>query len=131
MENIDKVEHSELAYASMLNSLSALCRREADKWYHDPRTGEMIFLNHGERFMLMVSEISEAMEGDRKNLMDDKLPHRTMVEVELADAIIRICDYAGDHNLDIGGALIEKLEYNRKREDHTHAARLQPNGKKF
>lgn len=81
--------------------------------------------------MLMVSEISEAMEGDRKNLMDDKLPHRTMVEVELADAIIRICDYAGDHNLDIGGALIEKLEYNRKREDHTHAARLQPNGKKF
>jgi len=57
MENIDKVEYSELAYASMLNSLSALCRREADKWYHDPRTGEMIFLNHGERFMLMVSEI--------------------------------------------------------------------------
>jgi len=103
-----------------LNSLSALCRREADKWYHDPRTGEMLFLNHGERFMLMVSEISEAMEGARKNLMDDKLPHRTMVEVELADAIIRICDYAGDHNLDIGARTDRKARVQpQARRSHT------------
>jgi len=54
-----------------------------------------------------------------------------MVEVELADALIRIFDYAGEYNLDLGGAFIEKLEYNRTREDHTHAARLGPNGKKF
>ena len=63
--------------------------------------------------------------------MDDHLPHRKAVEVELADALIRIFDYAGDNDFDLGGALIEKLEYNKKREDHTHAARLAPGGKKF
>ena len=131
MENIDAVVYTETTYASVLNSLSALCREEADKWYHNPITGELLFLNHGERFALIHSEISEAMEAHRKNLMDDKLPHRKGAEVELADALIRIFDYAGDNRLDLGGALIEKLEYNRKREDHTHAARLAPNGKKF
>jgi len=33
--------------------------------------------------------------------------------------------------LDLGGALIEKLEYNRSRADHTNAARLAEGGKKF
>ena len=127
---------SELKLALMhlsqaLNELSIFCRAEADKWYHDPLTGEMLFLNHGERFALIHSEISEAMEAHRKDLMDDKLPHRRGVEVELADALIRIFDYAGDNKLDLGGALMEKLEYNRKREDHKAAARLAPNGKRF
>ena len=117
--------------ADTLNLLSDFCRLEADRWYREPLTGALLQLNHGERFMLMVSEIAEAMEGHRKNLMDDKLPHRKMVEVELADALIRIFDYAGDNNLDLGGALIEKLEYNRTRADHTHEAWLGPNGKKF
>ena len=39
--------------------------------------------------MLTISEIAEAMEGERKNLMDDHLPHRKMAEVEIADAYIR------------------------------------------
>ena len=34
------------------------------------------------KLMLVVSELAEAMEGHRKSLMDDKLPHRTMLEVE-------------------------------------------------
>jgi NTP pyrophosphatase (non-canonical NTP hydrolase) len=117
--------------AEYLNRASELCREEADRWYHDPLTGELLFLNHGERFALIHSEISEAMEAHRKDLMDDKLPHRRGVEVELADALIRIFDYAGDNHLDLGGAFIEKLEYNRVRKDHTNAARLEPNGKKF
>lgn len=47
------------------------------------------------KLMLTVSEVAEAMEGDRKNLMDDKVPHRTMLEVELADVLIRTLDIGG------------------------------------
>lgn len=85
--------------------------------------------NKGELMMLMVSEIAEAMEGCRKNLPDDKLPHRSMEEVELADLIIRLFDYAGGFGLDLQGAFDEKNAYNAVREDHKHEARLRPGGK--
>lgn len=114
-----------------LNDCAHLCRRRADKWYHDLETGERIQLNKGERFMLMVTELAEAFEGERKNLMDSHLPHRRAVEVEMADELIRMFDYAGEHGLDLGGAFVEKLEYNRTREDHTDAARRSEHGKKF
>ena len=65
---------------------------------------------------LIHSEISEALEADRKDLMDDKLPHRKGLEVELADAFIRICDMAGGLSMDLGGAVEEKLAYNTTRE---------------
>lgn len=83
------------------------------------------------KLMLVVSELAEAMEGDRKNLMDDKLPHRTMREVELADAIIRIFDLAGAYNMDIGGAIAEKLAFNAVRPDHKMANRKADGGKKY
>lgn len=117
--------------ADSLNFLSVLCRMEADRWYRNPRNGMLLEMNDGERFALIHSEVSEAFEGVRKNSMDSHLPHRKAVEVELADALIRIFDYAGDNGLDLGGALIEKLEYNRSRADHTNAARLAEGGKKF
>lgn len=87
--------------------------------------------NIGELLMLTVSELSEAMEGHRKNLMDDKLPHRKMFEVELADAIIRIFDIAGGLCLDLGGAFVEKMVFNEMREDHTLEARMGEHGKKY
>ena len=71
------------------------------------------------------------MEGDRKNLMDDKLPHRKMLEVELADAVIRIFDLAGREGLDLGGALVEKLQYNQIRPDHKKENREKEGGKKY
>lgn len=98
-------------------------------WYADK--GVKLQRNKGELLMLIVSEIAEAMEGERKNLMDDKLPHRKMAEVELADALIRIFDYAGGFGYDLAGAMQEKLEYNRTRKDHTYEARAAENGKKW
>jgi NTP pyrophosphatase (non-canonical NTP hydrolase) len=85
----------------------------------------------GTCLMLIVSEIAEAMEGDRKSLMDDHLPHRKMLEVELADAVIRIMDLAGRERLDLGGAMMEKLDYNSKRLDHKLENREKEVGKKY
>ncbi len=83
------------------------------------------------KLCLIHSEISEAMEGHRKNLMDDHLPHRSMIEVELADAMIRIADLAGALNLDLGGAIADKMAYNATRADHKPEARAGINGKVY
>ncbi len=84
-----------------------------------------------EKLCLTHSELSEAMEGHRRGLMDDKLPHRPMLEVELADTIIRINDLAGALGLDLAGALIEKLAYNVTRADHKPEARAAEGGKAY
>lgn len=83
------------------------------------------------KLMLTVSELSEAMEADRKGLKDDKLPHRDGREVELADALIRICDLAGAYGFDLGGAVEEKMAYNKQRQDHTREARAAVGGKSY
>ena len=122
----------ETCAANVINELSALCREQNDKWWHDPLTGEpLVSRNRGELMMLMVSEIAEAMEGYRKNLPDEKLSHRSAECVELVDLLIRVFDYAGEYLPDLGEAFVEKLKYNETRKDHSHAARLAPGGKKF
>lgn len=87
--------------------------------------------NVGELLCLVHSEVSEAMEGHRKMLMDDKLPSRTMLEVELADAVIRCFDIAGGLGLDVAGAIAEKLSYNSTRKDHQIKNRRDIGGKRF
>ena len=87
--------------------------------------------NVGELLCLIHSEISEALEGHRKDLMDDHLTHRKMFEVELADAIIRIFDTAEGMGLDLGGAFEEKMTYNANRQDHKIEHRRANGGKKY
>lgn len=84
-----------------------------------------------QKLCLIHSEVSEGMEGSRKGLMDDKLPHRTMLEVELADAIIRIFDLGGALDLDIAGAVVEKMQFNAQRPDHKPEAREAAGGKSY
>ena len=84
-----------------------------------------------EKLCLIHSEVSEAMEGARKDLPDDKLPHRSALEVELADAIIRALDLAGALDLDLEGAIAEKRAYNAKRADHKIENRLAEGGKAY
>jgi len=97
-----------------LNQLSdeVYCNNEAKGFWDEPRSvAECIALIH--------SELSEALEADRKDLLDDHLVDRHGLEVELADAVIRILDLSGYLGLDIGGALVDKLEYNKGR-PHKH-----------
>lgn len=82
---------------SNLNALAARVHAANEKWWRDPSTGEPIERNRGEMLMLMVSELSEAMEGARKDLMDDHLPERKMEEVEIADCMVRLLDYVAGH----------------------------------
>ncbi len=98
-------------------------------WYTDPKTKRKINRNVMEMLMLIVTEVAEAAEGFRKSLPDDKLPHRPMIEVELADVIIRLFDLAGYQGLDLGGAFVEKFLFNQTREDHKLSNRALPGGK--
>lgn len=83
------------------------------------------------KLCLIHSEISEAMEGHRKKLMDEKLPERPAIEVELADALIRIFDLAGALDLDLEGAVLSKMEYNQSRADHKPENRAAEGGKTY
>lgn len=114
-----------------LNDYAAEVHKANQKWWHDIETGERLERNKGEMLCLIHSEISECLEGVRKDLADDHLPHRSMEEVELADAMIRIFDYAAGHGLDLQGAYEEKMEYNAQRADHKAENRVLVGGKKF
>jgi NTP pyrophosphatase (non-canonical NTP hydrolase) len=100
-------------------------------WHIDIVTGELKTRNFGEAIALCHSELSEALEADRKGLMDDKLPHRDGREVELADCVIRILDLAQILGLNIAAALIEKNRFNLKRLDHKVENRLKDGGKSY
>lgn len=136
-----RIDKSEIAVAA--TTLQWYCHGQAKEhgWWTDLATGADLTskgypkikpsFNVAEKLMLIVSEVSEAMEGDRKSLMDDKLPHRLMTEVELADAVIRIFDLAGGLGLDVAGAIGEKLEFNAQRADHKIENRRDVGGKQY
>lgn len=82
-----------------LDACVSVCHRLALNagWWHDLETQQKVVRPLEDTFALFHSEVSEAFEGWRKGLMDDHLPHRTMLEVELADVLIRIFDAAGGY----------------------------------
>lgn len=117
-----------------INTLATICYDQsvAIGWRDPPNaTNEKNPLHFAADIALIHSELSEALEGDRKDLQDSHLPHRKAREVELADAFIRICDTAAANKMDLGGAVREKLEYNKNRLDHTTEERAKTNGKKY
>jgi hypothetical protein len=126
-------EQTDLPLLGAGRILTQRCHAAAATWWTDLKTGEDLRLanNVPEKLMLVVSELAEAMEGHRKGLADDKLPHRPMIEVELADAVIRIFDLAGAKGYDVAGAIVEKLAFNAQRADHKPESRLAEGGKAY
>ena len=110
-------------------------------WWKDTETGQDVRswpkkhldLWISAKLMLIVTEVAEAMEGHRKGVMDDKLPHLPMFMVELADAVIRIGDLAGglqaQSGVTLGQCITEKMAYNAQRADHKIENRLAAGGK--
>jgi len=87
------------------------------------------------RLMLVVSEISEAMEADRSgkrmvkyidvvngwHFVNDFIPYfenhcKDTFEDELADAVIRILDLAESEGINLEAHIIAKIRYNKTRE---------------
>ena len=98
--------------------------------------------NIGEMLMLIVSELSEALEADRKNKHADLQNYNAGIatyngesesqdkstfefyikdtfEDELADAVIRIADLCGYLNIDLESHIKAKMRYNESR-PHKH-----------
>jgi len=84
--------------------------------------------NHNipEKLMLIVSEISEALEEYRNGkpcsfiYIDDFRPDELNNKpegfpIELADAVIRIMDLCGYLNIDLEAAITQKMDYNATR----------------
>jgi NTP pyrophosphatase (non-canonical NTP hydrolase) len=105
----------------------------ASGWWNDLHTGADLreTANVGEKLMLIVSEVAEAMEADRKNLKDEHLPEYDGLTVELADALIRICDFAGALDLPLANAMADKMVYNAQRADHKPEERIKEGGKGY
>lgn len=123
----------QLNLATAVNALVDACHGASVKggWWHDIATGEPIQRNKLEMIALIHSEISEAVEGVRKGINDDHLTGYPMEDVEMADALIRIFDYIGGHNLQTADALVDKLAYNANRADHKPENRAKAGGKKY
>jgi NTP pyrophosphatase (non-canonical NTP hydrolase) len=118
-------------FGESLDDLGKVIHFHNEKWWIDIYTGERLKRNKGEMLALIHSEISECLEGVRKGIKDDHLPQYDMETVELADAVIRILDYAAGHNLPLGHALIDKCLYNMERADHKLENRIKDGGKKI
>jgi hypothetical protein len=91
--------------SAKIKRMMRMAAKTAAKWYLDPKTGRPVERDFGEVVALMHSEVSEALEAYRKGLVDDKLPHRQGIEVELADMLIRMFDTCARKKIPLADAV--------------------------
>lgn len=141
LQNNNELEPREVAFVTAFKSMQADAHKTAvDKGWHDKRN-ELIKLvdDHSssdrdgmrsfatklvisQMLCLCHSEISEGLEGLRKDLDDDKIPEFSMLEAEIADTIIRFMDLAEAFNLRVAEAVVAKARMNKGR-DHLHGGK--------
>lgn len=80
------------------------------------------------KLLRVHSDVSNALEKGLWNTDSTSLPYRRGEEVNLADALIRICDLACARKLELAGTLIERLAYNATRHDRSAAGHAEPGG---
>jgi NTP pyrophosphatase (non-canonical NTP hydrolase) len=84
--------------------------------------------NFGELLMLMVGELSEAMEEYRTNGLDGEMIYYKDgkpegIAVEFADVLIRMVDTCAAYNIPIEEALKIKSEFNKTR-SYRHGGKI-------
>jgi len=88
-----------------IKKLQKICHKIAKEkgfWDKDRNDGELIALMH--------SELSEALEALRQT--DER---KNNIGEELADCVIRICDYCEARGVDLEKEINRKLEINKRR----------------
>jgi len=94
-------------------------------WWTNMETGEPLERNRKEIISLIVSEVFEALEAERKDEPDDKhLPHHKAFVVEMADAIIRIFDYSGRYHIDFFSNFLKHIAKQENKNIHEVLANL-------
>ncbi|MBS4191771.1 hypothetical protein KHA94_16395 [Bacillus sp. FJAT-49705] len=89
-----------------MKMINELCKQayetaKSKGWHDEPReTGTLLALIH--------SEVSEALEADRKGDAENFLE-------EMADVCIRVFDLCGSRTLDLEKAIVDKMERNKGR----------------
>ena len=80
---------------------------EIKKW-RESQGFETSWRNMPEKLMLVVTELSEAMEAYRHEDLEN-------FAEEIADSFIRLLDICGSVNIDIDGEIKKKMATNKKR----------------
>lgn len=62
--------------------------------------------------MLIVTELAEACEADRKPHSDEHCPTFPNRDIELADVLVRLLHMAYKYNINLGAAFRAKMAYN-------------------
>lgn len=118
---------NELGQAAKLNAVRKGFYDEITELLAHPALSyaQKMFIRHlwrANRLMLIVSELAEANEGLRHGLLSSE-PGSGGLGEELADAQIRLADFAADELIDLEKAVEDKHAYNTTRE-YRHGGKI-------